>query len=393
MTHAEVRRRRGPLVVATALVAVLPLAISACTSQGSTTTKSSSAGQSATTTSGAPSACVAHADAALKPYETIPTTLPSAFTPLSKQAVTGKTLIYIAQSGIPSDQRVAISVEDAGKAAGWTVQVVQATPTVEDLNAKFMQAVGKKPAAIMVEGWPIAAIAQSVAAAKSAGIVVVNAAIADVPTGPPGYAAVSNGPASYALVGNLEADWVLRESNCNAHVAFIGTPYAVFTTNADAFTKTLTTACSVCKSTTSVIQNSNLGTPAQTTAVVSAVQADPSIKYVVLATGDLAAGVAAALTQAGISGVHIIGNSPGNADFAGLRNGTEEMWLTPGGLGVYGWVLFDSLLRVFDTGRAFPGFPQPYTILTKANVPANANQDSNFPANYKTEFRALWKVR
>jgi ABC-type sugar transport system substrate-binding protein len=392
MNDAEVRRRRGPFVVAAALIAVVPLAISACSSSGSSGPKTNSSAQSGATTSGASSACVAQAAAALKPYEAIPTTLPSAFTPLSKPAVSGKTLIYVAQSGIASDQRVASSVGAAAKAAGWKMQIVQANPTVEDINAKLMAAVGKKPAAIMIEGWPIAAIAQSVAAAKAAGIALINAAIGDVPTGPTGYAAVSNGSSSYALVGDLQADWVLRQSNCNTHAVFVGSPYDVFTTQAKAFTKTLTTACSNCKSTTRVIQNSDLGTPAQTAAIISAVQADPSIKYVVLASGDIGDGLVAALAQAGITGIHIVGNSPHTADIAGLRNGTEEMWLTPGGLGLYGWVLFDSLLRVIDTGKAFPGFPQPYTILTKANVPADANEDSNFPSNYQSLFRTLWKV-
>jgi ribose transport system substrate-binding protein len=378
------------MVLATTLIGVVPLAISACGSSGSTTTKSSSPAQSAT--SGAQSTCVAQADAALKSYSAIPTTLPSDFTSLSKPAVTGKTLIYVAQSGIPSDQRVATAVGEAGKATGWTVKIIQATPTVEDINSKLMQAIAQKPAAVVLEGWPIAAIAQSVAAAKAAGIVVVSAAIGDVPTGPTGYAAVSNAPASYALVGKLSADWVLRDSNCNAHVAFISTPYSVLKMESDAFAKTLTATCSACKSTYHEVQNSDLGTPAQTAAIVSAVQADPSIKYVALSGGDLAAGVAAALAQAGITGIHIIGNSPGNASLAALRNGTEDMWLAPGGLGVYGWVIFDSLLRVLDTGKAFPGFLQPYTMLTKANVPANANEDSNFPANYKTLFRTLWKV-
>lgn len=385
--------RNTTLLTTAACAAVAALALSACSSSSSS---SSSAGgntsKSAAGGSTSASACVSNASAYLKPFLTIPTTLPAQFTPLSKKPAPGKKVIFLASS-IPYEQVLAKSAQQAAAAVGWTSRTINFAPTVEDVNAKFQQAISDKPDVILFNGWPIAAVRQSVAAAKAAGILVVDSAVTDEPTGSgtTGFAATSDGPASYQQTAKILASWVLQDSNCNANVATFSLPYAVFSVQNAQFVKTLKAACPSCKASYHLLQNTAVGTSAATTAIVSAIQADPSIKYVNVVVGTLASGLSAALKQGGLSGVKIVGEGPAAADYAALRNGSEAMWVASSAP-INAWDMMDAALRVFDTGKPFPGFVEPNTMLTSSNVPANASDTSAYPANYVNLYKTLWKV-
>src|SRR5439155_10460973 len=137
--------------------------------------------------------------------------------------------------------------------------------------------------------------------------------------------ATSDGPASYQQTAQIEANWILKDSGCHANVATFSLPYDVFGVQNKQFVQTLHAACPTCTTSYHVLQNSAVGTSAATAAIVSAIQSDPSIKYVNLIVGSLAPGLSAALKQGGLSGVKILGEGPAATDYAALRNGSEAM--------------------------------------------------------------------
>jgi ABC-type sugar transport system substrate-binding protein len=81
----------------------------------------------------------------------------------------------------------------------------------------------------------------------------------------------------------------------------------------------LSSKCPDCKVTYNEIQPKDLGSPAATNAMVSKLQADPSIKYAYTIIGNVAAGLTTALSQANITGVKIFGQVPDENAIKALR--------------------------------------------------------------------------
>jgi len=365
-----------------AALCIAVLVISGCSTSDKTATGS-------TGDNGPTSDCVKRAAANLKPFERIPTQLPADYTPLAAAPKPGKKIIYLANSN-PYEQTVSKSMAKAADAVGWSAEAINFEPTVEDLNAKFMQAISQHPDVIVTDGWPIAEIQQSVDAAKKAGIVVADGAVIDVPKDTTGFAATMNGASSNQEIADIEANWVAVDSKCAGHVAQFSLPYAVLRVQETQFEKTLKTACPNCKTSFTELQNADIGTPAATNAIVSAVQADPSIKYVGMPIGAVAAGLRPAFAQAGITDVKIFGSAPAREQYAAMKKGDGSMWVASSPT-MAGWVIVDAMLRVFDTGQAFPGFVQPNVMLTSDNIPKDATENTAYPTDYQQEFRTIWK--
>jgi ABC-type sugar transport system substrate-binding protein len=263
--------------------------------------------------------------------------------------------------------------------------------TVEDLNAKFEQAVAMKPAMITLSGFPLAAIAKPVADAKKAGIVVVLADVTDQPTGYPGFAAVVEGGAVYSKVGELNAYEFMRESNCQGNVAIFSLPYPILKYGTDVFTKTVQQHCPACTVSYSELQVHDVGTSAATSAIVTKLQSDPSTKYVYTVIGNVATGLTAALHQAGLNGITIFGSDPDQDAVAAIRDGSNKWWIQYGGQ-FNGWAEIDAGLRALETHKPVPDSGDyPLGLLTKETTPAGVSLPV-IPASYEQDFETLWHV-
>lgn len=143
--------------------------------------------------------------------------------------------------------------------------------------------------------------------------------------------------------------------------------------------------------TTSTIQTADIGTPAATTAIVSTLQSNPKIKYAVPAIANLATGLPTAFSQAGITGVKILGSVPDANAIKALQDGTNAMWVDQSSL-IQGWTELDSALRAIEGGKTVTdtgGYP--LAMLTHANVPSGSGVPV-YPADYAAEFEQLWHV-
>ena len=102
--HRCSRRRQRRSLAATAGVAALAVALAACSS-GSSSSSSSSGAANASRDRPPPttSSCMAAANAFLKPWDSLPTRLSSAYTPLTSKPAPGGTVIQLVNGTIPSD--------------------------------------------------------------------------------------------------------------------------------------------------------------------------------------------------------------------------------------------------------------------------------------------------
>jgi ABC-type sugar transport system substrate-binding protein len=391
--HRCSRRRQRRSLFATAGVAALAVALAACSS-GSSSSSSSSGAADANATAAATattSSCVAAANAFLKPWDSLPTSLSSAYTPLTSKPAPGGTVIQLVNGTIPSDGQSFQQLSIAAHTIGWTAKDIIFDGTVADLNTKFEQAVSDKPTAIALSGWPPAELERPLAAAKAAGVIVGLNSVSDLASSYPGYASNTNGAATSKEIGQINAYMFLRDSGCKGSVAIFNLPFPILTIATNEFQATVKAHCPGCTVSYNEVQSSDIGTPALPSAVVSKLQSSPSTKYVYAIIGNVADGLAPALTQAGITGVKIFGQVPDSTSISALRSGTNAWWIDQSSL-MNGWTTLDGILRVLqakhpisDTG----GYP--LAVLTQQNVPAGTGIPV-LPANYQSEFEKLWLV-
>jgi hypothetical protein len=245
---------------AAAVFAIAVLA-AACSSAG--TAKPTSAISSSSSGSSAVAACQANAKAILKPWQTLPTTLPAGLTPLSEPPPKGGTIIKMTLAGLPADQTVFQGIQQAAAAIGWTAKQISWNGTIQDLNSKMMQAVSEKPTIIALSSQPTAALQQPLKAAKAAGVVVEVEGADRPPITYPGYAATSLTDVTFDTMSQVMAAWVANDSACTAHVAYVTLQgIAPQEYSANTFKSGLAKLCPNCKSTIYQVQESEIGSPA-----------------------------------------------------------------------------------------------------------------------------------
>jgi ABC-type sugar transport system substrate-binding protein len=386
---------RCTIVGAAAAVAVLLAGCSSSSnSAGNSAAGTATAAAGGSTSSSAPTttaACMSAANAYLAPYQTIATALPSSYTPLPTPPPKSGSIVHIFGT-LPTEIPLEVAQKAAAEAIGWKYTTLNFDGTVADLNVKFDQAVAMKPTMITLSGYPVAAIAKPLAAAKKAGIVVVLADVPDNPTGYPGFSAVVEGGAVYDTVGTLNAYEFMHDSNCQGHVAIFSLAYPILKAGANTFTKTVQAHCPACKVTYNELQAQDLGTPAATSAIITKLQSDTSTKYVYAVIGDVALGLTSALGQAGLRGITVFGADPDASSIAELRNGTNKWWVQYGGAQLNGWAEIDAGLRSLETRKPVPdSAAYPIGVFTKSTLPSG-NGLPVVPANYEQDYRALWHV-
>jgi ABC-type sugar transport system substrate-binding protein len=138
-----------------------------------------------------------------------------------------------------------------------------------------------------------------------------------------------------------------------------------------------------------------LGSGAVPGQIVSAVQKNPDIDWVLLSLGDMATGLHPALNAAGFSRVKIGGEGASEADIAALKNGTEAVWAAfPAAIA--GTYRFDAAVRVL--GGEDPtkiNYLTPTQLLTPDNVrtaPLDADNYYVGVPGYLDFFTKLWKA-
>jgi ABC-type sugar transport system substrate-binding protein len=367
------------VVGATALLCVGGLA--ACGSS------SKSSGETATSTSPASGAAVSQALTKLAPYKVPSPTI--SLTPLKSKPPTGKSVDFIS-CPLPTCQEYVEAMKSAAASIGWTVKSFNGglTPaTVTSAWNSVVQSPGDAVVAISI--LPNSALTSQLAALRSKGVPVLTIG------GPNG---ISDGIIAHFIPraasteqSKIWADWIIADSNAHATVLYYTDPaFTSLLPYKQGFIAEMNVMCHSCSVD---VQSANYATGVGTTIpsqVVSYLQRNPSVGYIVFNVGNNDVGVPQALAAAGLAGkVKIVTGNTGVVNMKAIAAGTQAMGVT-GESYETGWRAIDTLIRQFE---GMPIDPEPigkFHIITKKNIPSNLDVPYTVP-NYESDFKKAWQ--
>jgi ABC-type sugar transport system substrate-binding protein len=312
--------------------------------------------------------------------------------PLKTKPPTGKTLVWL-NCDFEQCQVTGEALEEAVKPLGWTLKKINfkaAEPAT--LVAAFQQALQYDPVGVALNGTPYAEWSSVFPEYEKAGVPIVEGLAGPQEAKGPFVANLWE-EADLGKDAKMLANWVTAESGGEGEAVVLGVPeFPILSGFATDFEKSLSEACAGCSAdivnaTIAQVTSSTGGN----TALVSALQKNPSAEFVITCDGALSAGLAAAISGAGIEGKKI-GGALGT-----LENQTEivagkEGAFTGQNFGYYGWLLLDSILRSTEGMEIPPGDGgMPHQLLTANNI-TEPSASMKAPVGYQKQFEELWKV-
>jgi ribose transport system substrate-binding protein len=374
---------KNRLVVASTVLAAAALTLTACSS-------SSTSGSAASSSSAAPSAAVATAMKALAPYEVTNPTIK--LSPLASKPPVGKTIDFL---GCPVAS--CLEIQDAAQAAaaavGWKIKVFNGGLTPATIISAMDEIVQTPNDGVLAIGiLPNSAIQSQLNSLKSKNIPYVAVASAS-PIGGGMIANFSSTP-EIAKSGKVMADWIVADSKAHAKIAYFWDPSLTQHLAAkNAFTSEISALCPRCSvDVQSTSFSTGIGT-ADPPQIVSYLQRNPNINYLVVGIGDATAGVPQALAAAGLANqVKIVTRLADTINFKAIQSGTETMGVTEETYEV-GWRMIDVLARTME-GMSIADSTTPIGtihVVTKAALPADLNKPYSVP-NYEPFFLKAWHL-
>lgn len=378
-------RRSGGLflVIGVVLASVL---LAACGSSSDDSSGSSGAGDAAVT---AAKAAVVEAQAPVKEW-TGPTSSPA--------PAKGKH-VYVINCGPPEGcQRLDGAAMEAIKAIGWQGTLLKSNGSVTEYSASVRQAVDRGADGIILDSVPPTVIAQSVEAAKAAGIPVVsNVSGATPPASSSNFKGglFTEVDADNAAAGKLAADWVIADTEGDADVGSFFTPdFPVLEKRIAAF-KAEMAKCGGCKVYSPVSVPVTEWESEGPGAVAQFLRANPEVNYF-FSTADApvpfeAQGIATAGKNGEVSIVSTEGNAP---NIQMIREGGPEVATAASPLEWDAWASVDQMNRAFSNQPPAKeweptGGGIPIKLITKSNLPPETWSGD---LDYQAEFEKLWGV-
>jgi ribose transport system substrate-binding protein len=378
--------------LAVVIAGISALTIAACSSSSSSPTSSSTTtggGSTATgSASGTASSGVAAAQAYQQQFLNAPTSI-GISTPLKSKPTAGKLLVGL-DSGLGSAKVLAQYWAQAAADAGWTYKDLISGSTSSTQQSAMNSAIQLNPAGILTSGIPNSTIQTQLTLAAQKGIWVNSSATTSPPSGAMFDTSIAN-PDQLHQWGKMVAAYVVTQSNGKAVIQMFSLPVFPILYEFDiAFKAAIAQWCPDCKVSEHPQQGSAIGTTTPQ-AVVSSVTRDPSTNWLIFDLGDLETGVTAALSAAGLHGLHIGGLTADTPNIAGLKDKTQDVW-TAYSLPIVGYRQVDSFARKFEDMPTLTA-ALPTQLLTQANVNSMvADSAGNYVgvADYRTEFKKLW---
>ncbi len=338
---------RTAAVACAAVLATFTIAACGSSSGSSSASGSSASGSSASGSSASGQGVNKEAaQKAIAPYIGQTSAFPIS-EPLSKPVPAGTQFAYL-QCGTQNCAFAGQIVNSAVKALGGTLTTINSGATAATAQAAASSVLTLKPAALILAGIDPRQYGDSLQKISAAGIKIVSISVS-VDTKPFGITANYLGAQTFQLVGRLMADWVVANKGANANVAFYSVPEITFTPiMAKAFEEELTKNCSSCKVRNVSIGVATLGTTAPRT-VVTDLQSHRNTNVAVFSVADLASGVPAAMSAAGLSTTTVV-YSPGPGNLQDIKNGKATVGLAIDFASSI-WVAVDVAARLIEGGQ------------------------------------------
>ncbi|WP_406367879.1 substrate-binding domain-containing protein [Streptomyces sp. NBC_01546] len=307
-------------------------------------------------------------------------------------AVSGKTIVYVAQTMTnPGVAGVAKGVEEAAKAIGWQVRVIDGEGTPAGIQAALSQAITLKPAGIVIGGFDPQLTAQQMARAEAAHIPVIGWHAVGSPGPSENPRLFTNITTKVEDVARISADWIIARSGGDAGVVLFTDDSIPFAKNkADLIQRELA-ACSGVR----LLSYENIPIPdasSRTPQAVSSLLSRFQDKWTYsVAINDLYfADAAPALRAAGKPGSgppFNIGAGDGDPSaFQRINSKQFQAATVPEPLSQQGWQIIDEFNRAF-AGRPASGYVAPVHIATAENSHGATSWD---PSGYREAYRKIW---
>ncbi|MEV6381726.1 substrate-binding domain-containing protein [Streptomyces sp. NPDC051773] len=386
--HHHRTARSGALRVrraATALLTVAATVVLAGCERGS----SGDPDPSATGTSGCPEA-QAEAAAAVSRAERddVPWNGPTG----GPRAVTGRTLVYVAQTMTnPGVAGAAEGVREAARVIGWNLRVIDGGGTPAGIQAAMSEAVTLRPSGIVIGGFDPNSTSQQLASAERAGIPVIgwHAVAAPGPSRSP--ALFTNITTQVEDVARISARWVISTSNGDAGAVIFTDASIPFAKNKSELIRDELATCAGVDLLSYVnipISDASSRTPREVSSLLSRFQ-DRWTHSV--AINDLYfADAAPAFRAAGKDGAGPPFNiGAGDGDPSAFQRVDSEQYqaaTVPEPLTLQGWQIVDEFNRAFS-GSPASGYVAPVHISTADNSEGATSWN---PSGYREGYRKIW---
>ena len=386
-------RRKATVTKAVALTAALGLAAAACSSGGGGSSGSSGgSGSGSTTTTGSNTA----ACNAAKPFLSAPKTIPLSV-PLSKKPPTGKTIV-ITQNPEAVTLKTNSGFTQAAHMLGWKVKYVNVGTSAQGPQQALSAALQLHPSAIGVSGNPVSLFRSQLATAAAQNVPVLmndNGSPAPGKYGPL-YEIGLDADSQTGLWGKMTADYAACHGAKSVLVVDLPL-YPILHAYSEGVLAELKRVAPSVHAQIMTTQITDLAGGAIPGKVVSAVQQDPSINWVLFCLGDMTTGLYAALRNAGLSTkVQVGGESASTANIQALKAKQNAVW-TGFAAVIHGFYRADALARIFNGESLAPDNTSqlPTQLLTQQNVSTAPLDSSGYYAaypNYASYFANLWKL-
>jgi ribose transport system substrate-binding protein len=372
-------------VVVVCAAAVAAVTMTAC---GSSAASSSAGSSSSGSSAGGQGVDGAAAQAAIAPYTGQTSAFPVS-EPLSKPIPAGTQFAYL-QCGTQNCAFAGQIVDAAVKAVGGNLTTINSGTTAATSQAAASSVLAMKPAALILAGIDPRQYGDSLQQISAAGIKIVSISVS-VDTKPFGITANYLGAQTFQLVGKLLADWVVVNKGADANVAFYSVPEITFTPIIEkAFADELAKNCSSCKVRNTNVGVATLGTTAPRS-VVTDLQGHPDTTIAVFSVADLASGVPAAMSAAGLSTTTLV-YSPGPTNLQDIKDGKMTAGLAIDFANSV-WVAVDVAARLIEGGQptaSEQAGDASFQFLGQKDITFDASQGWTAYPDYQQRFTQLW---
>ncbi|MGW0499019.1 substrate-binding domain-containing protein [Streptomyces sp. NPDC003007] len=308
------------------------------------------------------------------------------------EAVSGRTIVYVAQTMTnPGVAGAANGVRDAARALGWNVRVIDGGGTPAGIQAAMSEAVALRPSGIVIGGFDPDSTARQAARANAQGIPLVgwHAVPEPGPSRQPDL--FTNITTRVQDVARISAQWIIADSDGRAGVVLItdaSIPFARY--KSDLIREELATCQGV-----RLLSVENIPIPdasSRTPREISSLLSRFGDRWThSVAINDLYfADAAPAFRAAGKKGSgppFNIGAGDGDPSaFQRINNKQYQAATVPEPLNLQGWQIVDEFNRAFS-GSPHSGYVAPAHIATAANSEGATTWN---PSGYREAYRKIW---
>jgi ribose transport system substrate-binding protein len=301
-------------------------------------------------------------------------------------AVSGKRVVIIScAQAAEGCKRVAQGYSEAAESLGWEAEVVDGKGTPDGMAAGLEQALTTKADGVLMAFIPPALVTEDLKRVRDAGIPVIDVG-AETEASQVDYD-VSE---STVAQGKSLAAYVTKESGGKAKIAILDDPeFPTITSRLRGFREELERLCEDCEIVeTQKFAITEIGTNLGGK-VVSMLQSNPEIDWVVAAYDAAATPMVTAITNGGLADrvklVSFDGNSQ-NFDF--IRNGNVQVASAANSMEWMGWAGVDQLNRIFGKKQKVDQLA-PIRLITKDNLPPEGENYTG-DVDFRAEYEKLW---